>query len=193
MAQTLLYAKDGSALIKQGGSAFEEAVNRGNVYGVASQVGVTSQAGLSATTPVLTLYNPTGSGKRGILWLAGANFIVAPATAGVVWLAQGGGPSAAEVTGTLATAQRNMLTGRADGNKIRALLAATLPAAPVGIDILGVNLTGAITVATVTAPLERWYNGAYVLRPGFNCSIQTGVASGASGMFVHYIWEEVDD
>lgn len=193
MAGTLLYAKDGSALVKQAGSAFEEAVNRGNVYGGANQTGVTSQAGLSATTPVLTLYNPAGSGKKGVLWFAGTAFTVAFATAGAVWLAQGGSLEAAAVTGTLSTAHRNLLTGRADGNKIRLLTVATLPAAPVGIALLGAGLTGAITTLPYAVALERWFNGAYVLKPGYNFTIQTGVASGASGMFCEFIWEEIDE
>lgn len=183
-------APDGSAVSQD---AFAAAVERGNVYAVASQSGVTSQAGLSATTPVLTLANPAGSGVSGRLWFAGCQFTVAPATAGAVWLAAGTNTVAAVVTGTLTTAHRNLKLGgeNAQGNKIVAFTAATLPAAPVAISLLGVNLTGAITTIPTLATLGRWYFGAVLIQPGTNLSLQTGVASGASGMFCEYIWEEM--
>ena len=171
------------------------AVDKGRVFAVASQVGVTSQAGLSLTTPVLTLYNPLGSGVKGRLWYAGAVFTVAFASAGAVWLAAGTSPVAAEGTGTLTTAHRNLNMGgvSAQGNKIVPFLAATLPAAPVAVALLGVGLTGAITLMPYLQSVGRWFYGCININPGTNLSIQTGVASGASGMFNEYIWEEEDE
>ena len=186
---------DGLTFDKNGGlklsDAFLRAVDEGRMFAVASQAGVTSQAGLSATTPVLTLPNPAGSAKRGKLWFAGATFTVAPATVGVVWVAVGTNPVAAAVTGTLTTAHRNLLLGGPQPT-IVPMLAATLPAAPVGVAILGTNYTGAITTVPQAPPLGRWFNGGINIRPGTNLSLQTGVASGASGMFCEYIWEEED-
>lgn len=175
--------------------SFARAVERGRCFIVANQSGVTSQAGLSATTPVLTLANPAGSKTTGRLWFAGAQFTVAPATAGAVWLAAGTNTVAAVVTGTLTTAHRNLKMGgeNAQGNKVVAFTAATLPAAPVAIALLGVNLTGAITTIPTLATLGRWFCGAVLIQPGTNISIQTGVASGASGTFCEYIWEEVSE
>lgn len=172
---------------------FARAVERGNVYSVCNQVGVASQAGLSATTPVLTLANPSGSGVSGRLWMAGAHFEVAFAAAASVWLAAGTNTAAAAVTGTLTTAHRNLKLGgtSAQGNKITPFLAATLPAAPVAIDTLGVGLTGAITTAPTQLPMVKWYNGAILIQPGCNISIQTSTASGALGMLCTYVWEEV--
>lgn len=176
---------------------FIAAVEAGRCYAVANQTGVTSQAGLSATTPVLTLYNPAGSGVSGRIWYCGATFEVAFATAGTVWVAVGTNTIAAAVTGTLTTTHRNLkLSGAgavagAQGNRIVAMTAATLPAAPVAIASLGVGLTGAITTVPVVATLGRWFNGGILLQPGCNLSIQTGVASGASGTLCEYIWEEV--
>ncbi len=173
-------------------SDFAEAVRGGNCYGVANQAGVTSQAGISATTPVLTLWNPAGSGKNLKLWYAGANFTVAFATAGAIFACVGTNTIAASVTGTLTTAHRNLKLGLGQNNSAIALLAATLPAAPVAVSILGSGLTGAITVVPGMASYERWFNGALILTPGTNFTLQTGVASGASGMFCEYLWEEVD-
>lgn len=172
--------------------SFAQAAERGRCFAVANQAGVTSQAGLSATTPVLTLVNPAGSGVNGFLWFAGAQFTVAPATAGAVWLAANTNLVAAAVTGTLTTAHRNLKLGGGTPTLIP-MLAATLPAAPVAIALLGVNLTGAITTIPTLETLGRWFNKGIILAPGSAISIQTGVASGASGMFCNYIWEEEDE
>lgn len=169
-------------------AAFQDAVERGNTYGVCNQAGVTSQAGLSATTPVLTLANPTGSGVNGVLWFAGATFTVAFASAGAIWLAHSAVPAA---LATLTTTHRNLKLAGSQGNKLKPLLACTLPAAPVAISLLGVGLTGAITTVPMVQTLGRWFNGGVIVEPGHAISIQTGVASGNSGTFCEYIWEEV--
>ena len=179
----------GEALVGLAGSAYEEAVLRGDVYAVANQAGVTSQAGLSVTTPVLTLANPVNSGVYGVLWNASAVFLVAFGAAAAVWLAFGR-YNATAVTGTLTTAHVNLLTGQSQGNKINAYLAATLPAAPVAIDQLGVGLTGAITTVPALLAIEKWYNGSIIIPPGCNISVQTSTASGASGQLNSFIWEE---
>jgi hypothetical protein len=174
-------------------ASFQDAVERGNVFGVCNQSGVTSQAGLSATTPVLTLANPAGSGKNLVLWYAGANMLVANAAAAAVFAAVGTDTNAAAVTGTLTTAHRNLKLGSASNPAAKTFLAATLPAAPVAVAILGVGLTGAITTTPAAQSIERWFNGSIVLKPGTNFSIQTSTASGASGLLCEYIWEEVDE
>lgn len=171
---------------------FAEAVERGRCFAVCNQAGVTSQAGLSGTTPVLTLYNPLGSGKVGYLWYAGATFTVAFATAGAVWLAAGTNPAAVAVTGTATTAHRNLKLG-GGAPALQPLLAATLPAAPVAICLLGVGLTGAITTVPHLQTLGRHFGRGVAIPPGTNISIQTGVASGASGTFCEFIWEEEDE
>lgn len=173
---------------------FQSAVARGNVYSVANQTGVATQAGLSATTPVLTLANPAGSGRKGRLWYAGATFNVVFAAIAAVFVAVGTNTVAAVVTGTKTTAHRRTRLGGVDdqGNAIQPFLAATLPAAPVAIAILGSGSTGAVVIETTIKPLERWFNGAIEIMPGTNLSIQTLAASGAVGTLCEYIWEEVD-
>ena len=173
--------------------AFARAVEKGNMYAVANQAGVTSQAGLSATTPVLTLANPAGSGVTGRLWMAAAQLEVASAAAASVWVAVGTNTIAAVVTGTLTTAHRNLKLGgqNAQGNKVVPFLAATLPAAPVAIDLLGLGLTGAITTVPALSPMVKWYNGGILIQPGVNLSVQTSTASGTNSMLCAYIWEEV--
>lgn len=172
---------------------FDKAVEEGRVYMVANQAGVTSQAGLSATTPVLTLYNPLGSGVKGKLHYVGCIFTVVFAAIAAVYVAVGTDVQSAAVTGTLTTAHRRTRLGStlAHGNTIQPLLAATLPAAPVAVALLGAGLTGAVNLLPNTQPLGRWFNGSIELMPGTNLSIQTSSASGASGTWCEYIWEEV--
>lgn len=172
-------------------AAFQAAVERGNCFAVANQSGVTSQAGLSGTTPVLTLANPAGSGKNAVIWYVGANFLVAFAAAAAVFVAVNTNLVAAAVTGTLTTAHRNLKLG-GGGPSMVPFLAATLPAAPVAIGILGAGLTGAITTLPGMQTYERWYNGGLILPPGSALSLQTSTASGASSMLCEYIWEEVE-
>lgn len=169
---------------------YAESTSRGSVFSVCNQVGVTSQAGLSATTPVLTLYNPIGSGVTLHLIYAGGIYTVAFATAGAIFLAANTNTAAAAVTGTATTAHRAGLFG-GGSPKASPLLAATLPAAPVAVDILGAGLTGAITTIPGLPTFGKFYDGSIILKENTAVSIQTGVASGASGLFCTYTWEEV--
>ncbi len=181
----------GGALTAPISARYQEAVLRGSVYAVANQAGVTSQAGLSVTTPVLTLYNPLDSGTNGVLWFAGGSFAVANAAAAAVWLAVNTDVSDAAVTGTATTTHRNCLLGSGANPNLSPLLAATLAEAPVAISTLGIGLTGAITVATQTPMHGRWFDGGVILKPGTSVSIQTSTASGTAGLWCEFIWEEI--
>lgn len=170
---------------------FQAAVGRNRCFGVCNQAGITTQAGLSATTPALTLYNPIGSGVNLVVWYAGATFSVAFAAAAAVWAAVNTNTAAAAVTGTATTTHRNLLLGGNATPKAQPLLAATLPAAPVGLNLLGMGLTGAITTIPQIQTIERWYDGALILKENTALSIQTSTASGTSATFLEYLWEEV--
>ena len=172
-------------------ASFQEAVLRGRCFTATNQVGVITQAGLSATTPVLTLANPTGSGVNGVLWYAGVTFDIAFTAATPVWLAAGTDTTDTAVTGTATSAHRNCLLGGSNNPKVNVFLAATLPAAPVAINMLGMGLEGAISVQAVVPTLERWFNGSIVLGENTNVSIQSLLACGTAGAFCEYIWEEV--
>lgn len=168
---------------------FDEAVERGNVWAGANQTTVTTQAGLSVTTPALTLAALMAGGKRVKIWYVSAVGLIAPTAAATVWAAMGGSGIADPSTATAGTV-RNLKTGAAalpGGAGLYSV--ATLPAVPVAIGQLGAQLTGIITTVPVVAPFERWYNGALWLAPGFNFSIQT---STATTLFCEYIFEIVD-
>jgi hypothetical protein len=173
-------------------ASFQEAVLRGRCYTICNVAGITTQAGLSATNPALTLYNPAGSGVNGVIWFAGVSFNVVFAAVSTVYVAAGTNPNAAAVTGTLTTTHRNCLLGASNNPSIIPMLAATLPAAPVAVAILGHGLTGAVNLLPNTHIMGQWFNGGLILAPGCNLSIQTSAASGASGTWCQYIWEEIE-
>lgn len=168
---------------------FLEAVARGNVYVTANQTTVTTQAGLSVTTPALTIANRLDSDKTVKLWYVSACGLVAASAAAEVWSALGGYSATAVTETTLATV-RNMKTGSSGQPAgVGVLAVATLPTTPVAVSQLGAQLTGAITTVPTVAPFERWYNGALQVRPGYNFSVQT---STATTLFCEYIFEVAD-
>lgn len=179
-----------------GYSAMQAAADKGRMFMFCLQAPDAMAAGLSATTPVATLYNPAGSGVTGRLWMASVLNEVATAAAAAFWLAAGSNTVGAVVTGTIASAHRCMklggITPASQGNRIVVLENATLPAAPVAIDLIGIGLTGAITTVPSLSAMTKWYYGALLIQPGCNISVQSSTATEASSSFVSFIWEEAD-
>ena len=184
-------SKTGETVITNAHGIYYEPTSNSDVFLIANQSGITTQAGLSATTPALTLYNPLGSGVNACIIYAGCVASVAFAASSVIWIAANTNLAAAAVTGTATTAQRCGLLGNLKAPACIPLLAATLPAAPIAVATLGVGLTGAITTAPSAATLGRYFDGTLVLSPGSAISFQTSTASGASGFFGELIWEEI--
>lgn len=180
---------DTSAGVQDTHGRYQEAVMRGNCYATANQTAGTTQAGLSATTPVLTLFNPRGNNKAGVLLYAGATFIVANAAGNAIWLAANINIAASAVTGTAATVS-NCALGNANNPSLLAFTAATLPATPIAICQLASGLTGAVTQVPYVLPAGRFFDGSIILMPGSAISIQSSTASGA-GTFCEYVWEEI--
>ncbi len=186
----LSLARNGSMVCQD---AFAAAVERGRCFAGANQTGVTTSAGLSATT-ALGLVNPAGSGVVGRVWYAGCVFKVAFAAAGTVWLAAGTDTVATQVTAGVAanTNVRNLKlggTGTLQGNKVACVFSASLQQTPVAICLLGVCFTD-FTTAPTAPTLGRWFNGGIIVMPGATLSIQTSTASGAASCVADFIWEE---
>ena len=173
---------------------YEAMCLKGNVYMCANQSGVTSQAGLSGTTPVLALYNPANSGVYVSLLFAGAIEIVATATTHAVWLGSHQTTAAAKAVtavGTISTSTRNALIGTStQGGQAQACLAGTATT-PIAIDILGALGTVAVTSWMQQVTYGKWYDGSVILTPDSAVSIQTGAASGSAGLLCNYIWREI--
>lgn len=183
--------KTGEAIIGNAHGLYYEPTSRGTIFSVANQTGIATQAGLSATTPALTLFNPKGSGVNASILYAGCVVSVAFAAASVIWLAANTNIAAADVTGTASTAVRCGLLGNAKNPSCSALLAATLPAAPVAVATIGIGLTGAITTTPGYGQIGRFFDGTLVLAPGTAISFQTSTVSGAAAFFGEIVWEEV--
>ncbi len=181
---------DNSVVTQDGHARYQEAVLRGNCFISTNQTGVTTQAGLSGTTPGLTLANPKGNNKNLVLWFAAGTHNVANATASVTWLAANINNAAAAVTGTVATFS-NCLVGNTNSPSAQILTAATLPAAPIAIATLGFCGTVAVTTPQMILPLGRFFDGLVCVAPGGALSIQTSAASGTNGLFSEFVWEEV--
>ena len=157
-AQVPARASGGQETVTVDGHArFQQAVLAGNAFWCATQTAGTSQAGLSATTPVLTLYNPKGNNKAAVLWYAGASFIVAFGAGSAVWIAANINVAAAAVSGTAvsgvtaAAIVTNAQLGNGAFPTCIPLTAATLPAAPVAVRQLASGLTGAVSSLSMTS------------------------------------------
>ncbi len=156
----------------------------GQVYTGANPLGtpVTTQAGLSATTPALTLHNPAGSGVNLVLIDAEVAFAAAPAALCNVCLAYD--PSVPTAL-TPANVLNNSI-GNANAPLGKCSRIATLGAAPVAFELLGTVLAAA-AVGQVP-PLKLESNGKHVIQPGQNISVQT---SSAASVLAKFTWKEV--
>lgn len=180
----------GGLHVAQGGSPFEEAVNRGNVWAIANQTTVATQDGLSITTPALTIAPRIGQNKVVKLWYAGCGNLIENDEAAEIFLALGGYSATAVGEGTEAT-MRNMKTGDIGPPPgVACLSVATLPAGvPVVISLLGSGVEGPVTVSNHMTEYGRWYNGAIWVNPGYSLTIQT---STDISLFCEFIIEVQD-
>ena len=179
--------QDGSIGNQETHAKFQQAVRDGNVYTCANPQAtpVTTQAGLSATTPALTLYNPVGSGKNLVLIEDTLALNASPAAASIFSLAYtSGAPTAltfANVTNNLLPVQ-NSLAASPVGQCYRI---STLAQAPIAIRYIG-QVTGA---STLTQPIfTDVVDGKLVLTPGTGVTFQTTTAAAVVGSFT---WEEI--
>lgn len=177
-------------LVAPGDAPYAAAVERGNVFMCAAQATVTTQAGLSATTPAMTVANRPSSGKVVKLWYAGVSSLVSPTAAAACWLAYGV-VSATAVTETTPTVTCiNAKTGIvALPTGVGVAVVATLPAAPLGVAILGSQASSAVTLTEKNFYASRWFGGALYVPAGANISVQT---STATTIFTEFIFEVVD-
>lgn len=178
--------KSGEMSVADAHGRYQEAVYRGNVFIGANLGGtsVTTQAGLSATTPALTLYNPIGSGKLGVLLEVTVDITAAPAAAAGLMLAANA-PNVAAPTVTTAATQQNARLDSLAQPTLSAYRIATLPAAPLAIRFIG-GTTGAAAIGGVQ--LIDHVDGAVIVGPGVALSIQ---ATSAAAIIASFTWEEI--
>lgn len=179
-------SRDGHQVIQDSHAHFMQAVLDGNVYTGANPqaTAVTTQAGLSATTPALTLYNPIGSGVNLVLWRLSIGLTAAPAAATVFSLAFNLANAAAPTSVTLGNVTNNQL-GNAALPRGQCYRVATLAAAPVAF-----WFPWGVSAASLVSPTNGDFvlDGTFVILPGVAVSIQTTTAA---AIIASFTWEEV--
>jgi hypothetical protein len=177
---------EGILLFKQASSKYEHDVLNETVFIGANLGGtpVTTQAGLSATTPALTLYNPVGSGVNLVLLTVTVDITTAPAAAAGLMLAYNLLNATAPATTTDAT-MISAIIGSTTAPKGRCYRIATLAAAPLAFRFIG-GTTGAAAIGGVQ--LIDNVDGAVIIPPGVAISIQ---GTSAAAILASYVWKEV--
>lgn len=157
-----------------------------SMFYCASSGTVTTQAGVSASSPTISLFNPANSGKNLVLLDAGLVFMASPAAASDVVLAFNVTPSSGPQTGTGA---RGVVTPALIGKSSTTALGVcnllgNLPAVPSAFRVLG-GTTGASAISGVV--LTDSTNGKVVIPPGGLVSVQTTTAA---NVLAHLLWRE---
>ena len=194
---------DGALAVQDAHARYQEAVLNGNVWIGANPVGtpVTTQAGLSATTPALVLYNPINSPVNLVLWHAEAIIQASPAAAAGVLLAYNNVSLAGVPTGpttvTLANITNALLAQGSTGTSTvsstqggggpwgQCYRVSTLSAAPIGFRYL-FGTTGASAIGGMG--FRDQIDGAVFVPPGVAVSFQ---ATSAAALICSFCWEEV--
>ena len=179
-------ARSGALVTCDAHGRFAEAVRTGNVYIGANPLGtpVTTQAGLSATTPALTVYNPSTSLVNLEILTITIGITTAPAANTQLCLAYNLATAVAPASTTAATLVNAKVGTTAIGTGA-AYRIATLATAPVACRILG-----GIEAASSTAfdSIIDHVDGEIIVTPGVAVSIQ---ATTAVAIVATISWEEV--
>lgn len=171
-----------------------EAVLRGNVYALTVSGGAaTAFVGATGGTPLISIYNPAGSGKNLVVLMASVAGRVAASAAGTVGFNIWGGISVAN-TGTL-TVPTNLLSlaksgSVAQGSSNAATTSTTAISGNGPLWNLG-TYYWATAAAAFAAPLQADIGGALIVVPG-NLLALGGTAALTSATYdASLIWEEV--
>lgn len=177
---------DNSILVTNTTPKYEFSALNGEIFHGANVAGtaVTTQAGLSATTPALTLYNPVTSSVNLVLLKVRVSVHAAPAAASDLMLAYGSVTETAPSSTTDAT-MVSAKVGTTAAPVGRCYRIATLATAPTACRYLG-SVIAASSTAFVQVVDD--VDGAIVLTPGACVSIQ---ATTAISILASFTWKEV--
>lgn len=190
IAVPLRAGKLGEQIVSALHGRYYEQVYRRNVFNAANQAGATTSVGLATTYTGLVLSNNVGNGVNLVVLKVGIAFPVAVAAGLVYGLMVGYNGSTSVTHTTPSTTLRNSFLGGASAVGT-VDTAATLPTAPTVSHIFGAIGTAAITAPATLPPSFYDLEGSIILPPGGYCAIYTSAASGSSGMFGSFTWEEV--
>lgn len=182
--------KGGEQIVGELHARYYETNYRRSLMNGANQAGATTTVGLATTYTGLCLSNPVGSGVNLVLTKVDVAFTVVPAAAMAVGVMTGYN-AGTNVTHTTPGTPRSQFYGAGVAGAGLIDTAATLPTAPVIDTILGSVGTAAITAVSEMPAFSRDLEGSIILPPGAYAAIYTSTASGTSGMWASFTWEEV--
>lgn len=170
---------------------YNEAVSRGNVYQLSVAAGAaTAFTGGAGGTPLVSVYNPVGSGKNLSILMIGLGIHASASGAGVVAFYLYGGPSAAN-TGTL-TSPTNLLTLQTGGSVAKGSSnAATTSTTAVGLVLPVASYYWATAASAFSNPSLFDIAGAVVCAPGNLVAFGGSAALTSATYDVAMIWEEL--
>ena len=176
---SLRQGRDATAIVQEGHARFAEAALRGNTYTCSNPAGsaVTTQSGLSVTTPALVVWNPIGSGVMVALNTVTATYTSVTSTTTFI-LAVSTGPQSAPATVTNGNLFNNKI-GSAILGQAQCYRVSTLQAAPLAIRYFGVAGTGngVAGMASSFGTVVDHVDGEVILAPGELATIQTSSAA----------------
>jgi len=179
-----------AGLFSSGGSP-DYSNNAGNMFYCASTGTVTTQAGVSLSSPTISLYNPWNSGKNLTVLDVGINVMASPSasaqftlayTTGTIAISTNTGAAGVVIPALIAKSTSSVTL--AGGNSGVCWLKGILPSLPVNFRFLG-GTTGASAIGG--AVFTDNTNGKVVIPPGAMISLQS---SSAANLQAHILWRE---
>lgn len=172
------------------GRYYEQTYNR-NMFTATLTAGTTTSAGLATTFTGLLLLNPNNSQVNFVINKVGMSFLVAFTAAAAIGI-QVGNQSTALLSGltTTNTQTRNNFLG-APNSTVGLTYSAATTTSPSLLHLLGTGLTGAITTTPQIPGFFVDLEGSIIVPPGSWIATYTSTASGASGTFASFSYEEV--
>jgi hypothetical protein len=179
----------GDVIVSELHGRYYETAYRRNMFTATLTAGTTTSAASTTTFTGLALYNPTYSTVNLVINKVGMSFIVAFAAGSAFGLQTGISQTPIATFVTTNASVAGQYVGQPAGQAV-AYSSATLTATPVVRTIFGSGLTGAITT---TPFITNFFDmeGSIIVPPGGFVATYTSTASGASGTFASFQYEEV--
>lgn len=184
----------GDAIISELHGRYYETTYRGNSFllSVSTAAAVTAYAGGAAGTPMLCLFNPSGSGRNAVINKASVGNVVAASAAGTVAFALYFGATAA-ITQATVTNPWNMGTQLQSGSVMTGFRNVALTAGSAASNAIAVSSYYWATAAGATVvsggPIDL--EGGLIIPPGSYCALGGSAALTSATWIGSLQWEEV--
>jgi hypothetical protein len=187
------FGKTGESIVAQAHGKYFEAAHRGNLYAAGIADGGAAPGTATGTTGFLILENPKGSGKRLAIKKVSVGYVSGTIGAGTLWHCLNNNPTAAAVSGGTAITPTNLDSNTGNSSVAKPNTGGTLPATPSKLWPLGSwGAEAAATALSGPAPTSEDVDGAIVLEPGTQYSLQGEMAAGTTPkLTAGIVWEEI--